>query len=349
MKERIRAAALELGFARAGFAPVSRLPHADFYRRWLERGYAAEMSYLEREPETRALPTSLMPEARAALVVLAAHDGPPRTMDQGRPDQGRVARYARGADYHHVIREALQRLAVRMEGWLGEDLPRRLAVDTSPLLERELAVAAGLGFIGHNAMLITPGLGSYTLIGVMLLPLELPPDPPMPARCGSCTRCLDACPTAALRAPRLLDARRCVSYLTIEHRGDVPDDLAGSMGPWIFGCDACQEVCPYNARAPGRAQVLPGLAAQRPNRAMDLPQLMTLGKGEHLRLVKGTALRRTPRHQLRRNGALAAGALGKACTAPLVQALEQAARDHRPEVIHAARQSLALTGREVTD
>lgn len=295
---------------------------------------------MEREPSLRSRPASLMPEARSALVVLAAHPSihPAPLL----PGEGRFARYAWGPDYHPVIRQALEELAARVEGWLGELLPRRLAVDTSPLLERELAVAAGLGFVGKNAQLITPGLGSYTLIGVMLLPLEIPPDAPIATRCGRCTRCLDACPTAALRAPRLLDARRCVSYLTIEHREDVPAELCPKVGPWVFGCDACQEACPYNARAPERAPLLPGLCAEQPLRGLGLVELMGLGKGAHRRLVAGTALRRTPRHRLRRNAALAAGALGEACPVDVQEALRDAAGGHRAEVARAARQSLAL-------
>ena len=222
-------------------------------------------------------------------------------------------------------------------------------MDTSPLLERELAVAAGLGFIGKNAMLITPGLGSYTLIGAMLLPLEFSPDSPIPTRCGRCTRCLDACPSAALRAPRLLDARRCVSYLTIEHRGEIPDSLAGALSPWVFGCDACQEACPFNARAPGRAVPLPGLNRQPLTRDLDLARLMNLGKGSHRRLVQGTALRRTPRHQLRRNGALAAGGANPRSPLQVLQTLHGLLQDHRPEVARAARQALTLAGEAVTD
>ena len=319
---------------------MAPLAHGDFVERWVELGFAGGMSYMAREPELRARPSSLMPAARSALVVLAAH--PWKAPDPIPPDQGRIARYAWGPDYHAVIRQALDDLAARMEGWLGEPLPRRLAVDTSPLLERELAVAAGLGFMGKNAQLITPGLGSYTLIGVMLLPLEIPPDRPQPPRCGRCTRCLDACPTAALGKPRLLDARRCISYLTIEHRGDVPDELARRVGPWVFGCDACQEVCPYNARAPERAPLLPGLCPERPLRGVGLADLMALGKGAHRRLVAGTALRRTPRHHLRRNAALAAGALGGACPSIVREALRDAVQGHRPEVALAARQSLAF-------
>lgn len=347
IKERIRAAALELGFARAGFAPIAPLPHGDFYQRWLDRGYAGGMAYLARDPGVRADPAALMPEARCALVVLAAH--PWQATPTTSPDLGRVARYAWGSDYHGVIRETLELLARQVEAWTGAALPRRLAVDTSPLLERELAVAAGLGFIGKNAMLITPGLGSFTLIGVMLLPLEIPPDTPIPTRCGRCTRCLDACPSAALRAPRLLDARRCVSYLTIEHRGEVPHELASALSPWIFGCDACQEVCPFNTRAPDRAATLPGLAREPLTRDMDLTLVMTLGKGAHRRLVQGTALRRTPRHQLRRNGALAAGGMASPPPLGVLQALRELVQDHQPEVARAARQALTLAGQAVTD
>ncbi len=333
IKEQIRAAALDLGFARAGFAPVTTLPHGGFYQRWLAGGNAANMKFLARNPAARAEPSLLSPGARCALVVLAAHP----TERQLAPGNGLIARYAWGPDYHVVIRQALSQLADQIEEICGERQEARAAVDTSPLLEREIAVAAGLGFIGKNNMLITPGLGSFTLIGVMLLPQEIPPDPKLERDCGSCRRCLDACPTTALKEPHLLDARRCISCLTIEERGRIPEELASSLSGWIFGCDICQEVCPYNARAPGRATLLPGLTSPPLLKSAPLEQLIGVGGGEHRRLVQGTAMRRTPRHHLRRNAALAAGSLGSECPESVRTALHLATQDHRPLVAEAAQ------------
>ncbi len=304
--------------------------------RWVADGHAGAMAYMTRDPAARAEPSALSPGATTALVTLAAY--PAR--DAPQPGEGRIARYARSRDYHVAVREALDLLARRVMDITGRDLTPRLAVDTSPLLERELAVAAGLGFFGKNSMLITPGVGSYTVIGVMLLPLAASPAGPRGKGCGRCRRCIDACPTGALREPYLLDARRCISYLTIEHRGEVPPALAGAMGGWIFGCDLCQEACPYNARAPGRTPSLPGLDEPLLPASLPLDTALRLRKGEHNRLARGTAIRRVSRHHLRRNAALAAGSLGPRCPAAARDALCEATRDPRPLVSVAAQWAL---------
>ena len=306
LKEQIRQEALALGFVRAGFASTAPLPHGDALLGWLERGMAGSMAYMHRDPSSRCDPTSLMSTARTAVVVVASYAAGGPLPGEG---QGIIARYARGLDYHLVLRQRLDLLAGRVSEIVGRPTPARVAVDTSPLLERELAMAAGVGFIGKNAMLITPGVGSYTVLGTLLLPLELPPDPPSRVRCGRCTVCLDACPTGAFAGPRVLDSRRCVSYLTIEHRGEVEQGLGEKLAPWVFGCDACQEACPYNARAACKGLAMDQLAPSDANAGLvDLAHLLSLRSGDYRRLVRGRALNRVPRPMWQRNAALVSAA-----------------------------------------
>jgi epoxyqueuosine reductase len=363
LKERIRAAALEQGFARVGFAPAGPLPHRDRLERWIAEGMAGGMAYMERTAAVRHRPDLLLPGARSALVAVASctarePDPPPP------PGHGLVARYARGQDYHRVLRARLARVAGRIQQLAERPVQTRVAVDTSPILERELAAAAGVGFIGKNTMLITPGLGSFTVLGVLLLDLELPPDPRDPVRrCGRCELCLRACPTGALRGPHELDARRCISYLTIEHRGAIDTALRGALLPWVFGCDACQEVCPYNAASlvaplqraaglrpfPPRAGRRtedgdPELCADSPEAgALDLARLLTLRSGAYRRLVRGRALARVPRRVLVRNAALVAGAGLRAGTGdPSLRALLEPLTAHDdPAVSSASRWALS--------
>jgi epoxyqueuosine reductase len=268
----------------------------------------ASMAFMTRTVEERGTPTALLPEATAAVVGLASYAAPD-------PPRSRlaalVARYATGRDYHAVLRERLTALQRWIEERLGRGLPHRIVVDTAPLLERELAAAAGLGFIGKSTLLVTPGAGSYTLIGTLLLALELPPDDPIDAGCGACQLCISACPTGALLAPHVLDARRCISYLTIEHRGAIDRRLRDALSPWVFGCDICQEVCPHNAATARRGALPldPELAPPDRPRALDPVALLRMHAGEHRRLVRGRALRRASRVMLVRNAALAAAPL----------------------------------------
>lgn len=342
LKERIRQAGHAAGFARVGFASAQPLSRQAQLQRWVDAGMAGEMAFIGRTAAFRHLPAHLLPGARTAVVVAASYasQGP---RHPHRPGHGRVARYAQGPDYHHVLRQRLEHLKAQVRILAGHEVGARIAVDTSPLLERELGAAAGIGFVGKNTMLITPGLGSYTALGVLLIDLELPPDPrDAVRRCGRCELCLDACPTAALRQPYMLDARRCVSYLTIEHRGPVDASLGRAISPWVFGCDACQEACPYNARA-GRSPADPGLEPASPDAAsLALGELLQLRSGQYRRLVRGRVLARAPRRVLIRNAALVAGAMLRTAGEyrSLVGLLETLGDHADPAVSQAARWAL---------
>ncbi len=251
LETRIKAEARRIGFEPVGIAPAAPADDFDRLRDWLARGFAGEMDYLHRHADAHGHPSSVLPEVRSVVMVaLNYNDAAPAPNASAGIHRGRVARYARGPDYHDVLRERLNRLLA----WLQQEQPGcrgRGVVDTAPLLERDFARRAGLGWTGKNTMLINKKLGSYLFLGALLVDLDLRPDAPFTAgHCGTCTACLDACPTQAFVGPGLLDARRCISYLTIELRSDVPEDLRPGIGDWLFGCDVCQEVCPWNRKAP---------------------------------------------------------------------------------------------------
>jgi len=241
LEARIKRRANELGFDPVGITRLGPVEtHAEFTE-WLSHGYAGDMAYLARGSAKRA-DTRLPYEGTRSAVVVALDYG-------GREPSGPVARYARGDDYHDVMVDRLNDL----HGWIAGELKRNVRgkayVDTGPILERDLARRAGLGWIGKNTMLLNPERGSFFFLGALLLELDLEPDAPFDAdRCGTCTRCLDACPTDAFVAPHVMDARRCISYLTIEHRGDIDPALRPLMGDLLYGCDICQDVCPWNVR-----------------------------------------------------------------------------------------------------
>lgn len=295
----------ELGFARVGVTTAEPLEAARAHlEAFLAAGYAGTMAYLERLP--RHDPRTLLPEARSVVVVAAAHgvrDLVPLRSRDGRL-LGSVARYARGADYHGVLRGLLSELAARLATLAGRPLLARVCVDTAPLLERALAARAGIGFAAKSGMVIAPGLGSYFLLGELVTDLELEPSTAIRAGCGSCRACLDACPTRAFVGPQVLDARRCIAYLTIESSAPIPRELRSAIGQRVFGCDVCQEVCPYNAA--GREPNGP-LPARPELTTLDLVGLLELGSSGYRRLVQGSALRRASLRMLQRNAAVALG------------------------------------------
>ena len=317
LADAIRDAALALGFARVGFCPVEPFTDAGAaLERWLAAGRHGEMAFMAGDGRANA--GALLPGARSLVVVALPyarglpHEGHESSggSDPGTgralPLVGRVARYARGADYHGVMKERLRLLADRCADLSGRPVHARPCVDTAPLLEREAARRAGIGFSAKNTMSIAPGLGSYVLLGELLVDLDLRPSEPIAAGCGSCRACLDACPTRAFVDAYTLDARRCISYLTIELKGAVPRDLRAAIGTWVFGCDLCQEVCPFNRSSRPRP-LDAGLAEKPALDEIELVALLELTSSGYRRLVRKRAIGRVNRVQLQRNAAIALG------------------------------------------
>jgi epoxyqueuosine reductase len=244
LTEAIKARARELGFVACGITHPGPTAHGDRLDEWLDRGYAGTMRYLHRQARRRKDPRLILPEARSVIVVLDNYYSPDGPSDRAAP---RVAKYARGEDYHQVTGRRLNQLADFLRAH-GAALTRSY-VDAGPVPERELAQRAGLGWIGKNTMLVSPAHGSFVFLGSVFTDLALRHDAPFDAdRCGSCTRCLDACPTEAFVDSRVMDATRCISYLTIEQRGPIPEELADRLEGYAFGCDICNDVCPWNQR-----------------------------------------------------------------------------------------------------
>jgi epoxyqueuosine reductase len=333
---RLKRQAHRLGFEMAGIAPAVPADGFERLSEWLERDFAGDMAYMHKHAQARRHPGSVLPEVRSVVMVgmnyKPHHDAP----GDGPPQTGKVARYARGADYHDVLRRRLNQLLA----WLQGECPGcrgRGVVDTAPLLERDFARRAGLGWFGKNTMLLNKRLGSYFFLGALLVDLELRPDPPHEAsHCGSCTACLDACPTDAFAGPGWLDSRRCISYLTIEHKGPVPEVLREGLGDWLFGCDVCQEVCPWNRKAPAATE--PAFRPRPELDAVNLVELLGLSEEEFRRRFRGAAFLRTKRRGLLRNAALVLGNVGDAAALP---ALRRALTDDEPVVREAAAWAIA--------
>ena len=326
-REDLRADALALGFLQVGFAPAEAPAHADAYAEWLRQGAHAEMGWLAREDSVRRRlnPREALPGCRTLVMVSLGYAGMPESRTAGaREDPARalVARYAAGRDYHLEFEERLARLASLVQArWPGTTATPY--VDYGPVLERDHAQRAGLGWIGKNTMLIHPTFGSWILLGELLTTAEIPPDPPFVAdRCGSCVRCIEACPTGAITGPRTLDARLCISDLTIELRGSIPEPLRGSMGSRVFGCDICQEVCPWNDGVP--AGELSGLAARwggamPPESMIDwAEELLDLSDDQFRSRYGQTALARPGREGLLRNLCVGLGNSGDHTALPVV-------------------------------
>jgi epoxyqueuosine reductase len=306
LTDKILAHALALGFDLAGVMPAGPPLRGAAFSDWLAAGYHGEMAYLAARAAERLNPALLAPGARSAILLAANYNPGPPPAGWDAPALGRFARYAWSADYHAVIKPRLCGLDAFIRGCTGRTTPGKACVDTAALLERDFASQAGLGFIGRNTCLIAPGLGSWTLLAALLVPEVLDvPDTPRSWTCGRCTRCLDACPTNALLSPYVLDARRCISYLTVELRGPIPRELRPLMGNWVFGCDVCQEVCPYNRRA--AASAWPTLVPDPGRAALPLLELLALDEAGFRARFRGTAVWRAKRRGLVRNACVAAG------------------------------------------
>ncbi len=385
LRERIRAAALDLGFDQAGFAPAEPPAHADWYREWLDRGWHGELAYLERDDSVRRRldPRDALEGCRSLVVVSVSYatlddltgerptraDGARPPSRPGSDDRDRsaarsagdrdaeptgdppgdpaaallepiVARYASGnRDYHLLFEERLGELAARVQA-LAPGTETKPYVDYGPVLERDHAQRAGLGWIGKNTLLIDPDRGSYLLLGELLTTLELPPDEPFTAdRCGTCSRCIEACPTDAIRGPRELDARRCISYLTIELKGSIPEELRPMIGNRVFGCDICQEVCPWNRKVSGGGD--PELRFGRPVEGETMvewaEELLELSDAEFRERYGETPYERPGRDGLLRNLCVGLGNSGRPEARPV---LVRAARDRSGLVREHARWGL---------
>jgi epoxyqueuosine reductase len=329
LEENLKLRARGLGFELAGIAPATDADGFAHLQDWLAQGFAGDMDYLQRHGAARQHPAAVLPDVRSVVMVAMCY---PPTAHAVSELHGKVARYAVGADYHDVLRQKLNELLAFVQ-LIRPGTQGRGVVDTAPLLERDFARRAGLGWFGKNTMLINKRLGSYTLLGALLLDCELRTDEPFAAsHCGSCTRCLDACPTEAFVGPYQLDARRCISYLTIELRGSIPEELRTGIGDWLFGCDVCQEVCPWNRKAPPGTE--PALQPGLVGRSIDLIELLEMSAEDFRQRFRGTALWRTRRRGLLRNAAIVLGNLGDARALP---ALRKALNDPEPLVREAAQ------------
>ena len=320
----IKARAREIGFDLCGVAPAEAFPELGFFKQWIARGYAGTMGYLPRSAARRSDVRNVVPSARSVIMTGSLYNtGQPYSIERNDPACGEVARYAWSRDYHEVLAERLDALLRWMIERHPESFDARAYVDTGPVQERVYAQYAGLGWIGKNTCVINPELGSWLLLGGIVCSLPLEPDAPGVDQCGTCTLCLEACPTGAFAAPYELDATKCVSYLTIEYRGSIPEEHRESLGNHIFGCDICQEVCPWNA-AP--LHTTDSSWADRDDLNVQLLiDLWRRSDGELAALIGDTAMTRAGVRGLRRNLAVALGNSGDA------RALEALAEDRSDE------------------
>ncbi len=323
------------GFDLCGIAPAAALPELRVLRDWLNHGYAGEMGYMSRTADRRADVRHLLPSARTVIALGTIYNvDRPYSTEVADPARAAISRYAWGDDYHAVIQQRLDRLTAWLREAAGPGLEARAYVDTGPVQERVYAQHAGLGWIGKNTCLINSERGSWLFLSVIIcnLPLEL--DAPAIDQCGTCTLCLDACPTGALVEPNVLDATRCISYLTIEVKGAIPAEHREAMGAHAYGCDICQEVCPWNA-SPATSRD----AAWLPRAGLDGARLLALwGRtDDELRaLLRGSAMKRAGVRRLRRNLAVAIGNSGEAASAAALQESREATADDRLVAEHAA-------------
>ena len=336
LEQRLKAQAAQLGFAACAIAPADAAPRtAERLRQWLEAGHHGDMLWMEERAEQRGSPTGLWPEARSVIMLgmsYAPGRDPLALAEVG--DRGRISVYAQGRDYHDVVKKALKALA----RWLVDQQPTALKVfvDTAPVMEKPLAQGAGLGWQGKHSNLVSRQHGSWLFLGAIYTEIALEPDPPEVDHCGSCTACLSSCPTDAFPAPCIVDARRCISYLTIEHKGPIPEEFRARMGNRIYGCDDCLAACPWNKFAQGAAanRAFIGRAELA---APALGDLLDLDDAGFREIFSGSPIKRIGRDRMVRNAAIAAGNSGDL---RLVDRLRPLTSDPDPVVAEAAEWAL---------
>jgi epoxyqueuosine reductase len=331
LTRKIKAEAQRLGFTLSGVTSPGPPEHLDFFRSWISKGYHASLDWIasERSLERRSDPRAILPECQSILVLACPYPAP-----RGNLQGGNIAAYALNMDYHDILGKRLQSLVNYIEEQAGTPVANRWYTDTGPILEKELAQKAGLGWIGKNTALINKEQGSYFFLAEILLALDLEADPAQAETyCGSCTRCLDTCPTGALREPYTLDARRCISYLTIEHRDSIPPELRPLLGDWVFGCDICQLVCPWNKPGAESSEILEEFLPRPELTQINLVEEMGLDHDQFQDRFKGSPVKRTKRRGYLRNVACVLGNLQDPESLP---ALAGALEDPEPLVREAA-------------
>jgi len=334
----VKQMARDLGFSPVGITTADPPGRWAFFQDWLSDGHAGEMSYLARNGDKRSDPRVLVPGARSIVCVGLNYLPPVQDGERDGP-HGEISSYARGDDYHEVMKHRLRTLLDRIAG-LDPKVEGRYYVDTGPVFEREYAARAGLGWFGKHTNLIEKRTGSYFFLGELILTTDLEPDAPAMDHCGTCTRCMDACPTDAIPEPYVLDSNRCISYLTIELKGPIPKDLRRGMGSWVYGCDVCQDVCPWNVKyasptGESAFQARPG--SERP----DLHQLLGLSQDAFSKRFRKSPIKRTKRRGLLRNAAIALGNVGAESDVPV---LARALEDDEPLVRGHAAWALGRIG-----
>lgn len=339
LTEEIKAHAAYLGFDLAGVTTADPPRYGAYYAEWIAQGMAGEMAYLGRQIEKRQDPGQVLPNARSLVVVAMNYRCPDSDPIPDGTHRGKIARYARGDDYHDLMKEKLQALLLFIRDRAGRPVEGRVYVDTGPVLEREFAVRAGLGWFGKHTNLIHKRIGSWLLIGEILLDVELDRDRPAADHCGTCTRCIEACPTDAIVEPYVVDSRRCISYHTIELKGAIPLEYRAAMGDRVFGCDDCQDVCPWNRRAPETGH--PAFVSRPWNEMPALIEMLGLTPEEFRDRFRGSPIKRTKRRGLLRNAAVA---LGNTKDPGAVPALADSLGDDEPLVRGHAAWALGNVG-----
>ena len=331
--EAIKTEAQRLGFTHSGIAPALPVPHLQTFLEWVEKGCHADMGYLEREDTLakRKDPRLILEDCQRIICLALPYQPPEAELGDRPPGKGRVSAYAVTRDYHQIIWEKLSQLETFIRAEAGENVRLKSYVDTGPILERSYASLAGIGTIGKNACLIIQGSGSYFFLAEILTDLRLPVDAPFTRDlCGACRRCIEACPTGCILPDRTIDAGRCISYLTIENKGEIPDDLKPKIGDWVFGCDLCQMVCPHNARA---QEGTTSNGELLPPEFIDLASLFSFDEGAFRKRFGPTPLSRTKRNGLLRNAAVVLGNQHHTNALPVLEkALE---KETDPKVLNA--------------